>query len=150
MSEDQVSKKRRLNNFRRSLPHVSAPALSAVLEEVSQGGMPELTSKWELGTATSEELEANTPYGKVSGEAELIAKSGGMLRSASLNPFALPYRAFSRGGGFCRMLIGRHQTCSSSPEAPWQLVMHIDEVVPGTVVNPDNRRKVWVVYFSFP
>ena len=32
---------------------------------------------------------------------------------------------------------------------PWRIILYADEVVPGNVISYDNRRKVWVVYFSF-
>jgi hypothetical protein len=36
-----------------------------------------------------------------------------------------------------------------SVEKPWRLVLYADEVVPGNQLSHDNRRKVWVVYYSF-
>ena len=37
----------------------------------------------------------------------------------------------------------------SSPEAPWNLILYSDEVVPGVALSNHNRRKVWVIYLSF-
>ena len=36
-----------------------------------------------------------------------------------------------------------------NPEQPWRLIHYADEVVPGNPLSNENRRKVWVVYFSF-
>ena len=36
-----------------------------------------------------------------------------------------------------------------SPEQPWRLIYYADEVVLGNPLSNENRRKVWVVYFSF-
>ena len=34
-------------------------------------------------------------------------------------------------------------------DAPWKIILYADEVVPGNVLNLDNKRKVVVFYFGF-
>ena len=147
---DRAAKLRKLNQFRRAVPHVTASALAAVLEEVSKTGIPDIHSRWDLGQASTLELEEHTPYGKVVCSLTLKAKSGGNpIELPAINPHAFLYRAFALGGSFSKMLSERIAASPPSPEAPWRLIVYSDEVVPGNALSHDNRRKVWVVYFSF-
>ena len=41
MMDDRAAKLRRLNSFRRRLPHCSARALAAILKDIKANGMPE-------------------------------------------------------------------------------------------------------------
>ena len=65
MSEERVSKLRKLNQFRRSLPHVSASALSAILQEAAAGNIPDIHHSRGMWEATNAELNEATPYGSL-------------------------------------------------------------------------------------
>jgi hypothetical protein len=67
-----------------------------------------------------------------------------------VNPLALMYRAFQQpNGGFYKLMRRRMGMYPSTPEKPWRLVLYSDEVVPGNQLSHDNKRKCWVVYFSW-
>ena len=124
--------------------------MAAVLDEAASTGIPENHSRWDLGRATALELEERTPYGTLIDSLKLKAKSGGRdIDMPIINPQAFLYRAFSLGGSFSKMLSIRIALFPPSPEAPWRLILYSDEVVPGNPLAHDNRRKVWVIYFSF-
>ena len=146
----RAAKLRRLDAFRRSVPHVSASALAAVLDEVERSGMPEAHSRWDLGQAAALELKEHTPHGAVLVQLELKRADGmGVVSLPALNPHAFLYKACKRGGPFVEMLAQRLDACPSSPETPWNLILYSDEVVPGNALSHDNKRKVWVIYFSW-
>ncbi len=146
---DRAAKLRKLDAFRRSLPHVSGSALAAVLEEIEQSGMPELRSRWDLGRASTLELGHETPYGKCSSTLSLKAKHGSDIKLPVVNPHAFIYRSFQLGGSFTSLVSERLAAVPSTPENPWRIIMYSDEVVPGNPLAHDNRRKVWVIYFSW-
>ena len=147
--EGRASKLRKLDAFRRALPHISASALSAVLAEVERSGIPEVHARADFYRATAQALAESTPYGPLLHDLTLQGKSGGVIRIPALNPPALLHVAYSKGGGFSVMLQQRLAQHPSTPENPWRIILYTDEVVPGNALSHDNRRKVWVVYFSF-
>ena len=150
MADERSVKLRKLNAFRRSVPHVSGSALAAILDEVEQSGLPELHSRWDLQKATTMELDHETPYGNICDSLKLAAKSGGRdIQIPFVNPHAHLYRAFSFGGAFTKLMLERLAAVPPTPDAPWRLVLYSDEVVPGNALSHDNKRKVWVVYFSW-
>ena len=59
------AKLRKLNTFRRHLPHVSAAALSALLVAVSLEGLPDLTGRNSVRISRNMEMTDNTPYGRI-------------------------------------------------------------------------------------
>ena len=77
-----------LNKFRRSQPHVSASALSSVLKEVAEHGMPELHSREHMHEAVADLTGAVTPHGKLMHPLTLQLKDGGSVDTWAVNPFA--------------------------------------------------------------
>lgn len=132
------------------MPHVSASALSAVLDEARRSGIPETHSRWDFGQASTYELLEHTPHGPILDKLEL--KSAGAHSTIVLpvvNPHAFLHSACQKGGSFRDLLAQRLSSTAASPETPWRLVMYSDEVVPGNALSHDNKRKVWVVYCSW-
>jgi hypothetical protein len=149
MSEQRASKLRRLNNFRRNLPHVSASALAAILQEAAAGNIPEIHHSRGMWEATAAEMNAPTPYGSLLASVSLAGKAGNVVNMMTVNPLALLYRAVKQGGSFTELV----QSCMAKKiptlDEPWSLLCYADEVVPGNALSSDNRRKVWVIYVSF-
>jgi hypothetical protein len=146
---DRSYKLRRLNAFRRSLPHVSASALSSILDEVVAEGIPELRSRKHIAAATYAAATAMTPYGTIDKVVPLISTTGEPIDMMVASPLALLWKSVKDCKSFSTMFMNRLAASPPSPEAPWRLVLYSDEVVPGNPLATDNRRKVWVVYFSF-
>ena len=147
--DTREAKLRRLNAFRRSLPHISASALSAVLTEVDKSGIPDAHCRSSMKRATALLINEVTPYGPMLVDLPIKLKNGKMSSMLAVQPAAMLTMAVKQGGGFATLLEDRLAAFPSSPERPWRLILYTDEVVPGNALSHDNRRKVWVVYFSF-
>jgi hypothetical protein len=145
---ERVAKLRRLNDFRRSLPHVSASALSSILDEISRTGVPDLRSRHCLHEATASEVDAGGPYGGLLCNVELQAVGGGRTNMLVVNPFAMLHIA-ALAPGFAALLRDRLAATPCTPETPWRIALYSDEVVPGNQLSHDNKRKLWVIYWSF-
>ena len=57
--DGRAQKLRRLKEFRRSLPHISANALSSVLATIDEQGVPDRHSRKDFMNATHAELEVS-------------------------------------------------------------------------------------------
>lgn len=145
---DRAAKLRRLNEFRRSLPHVSASALSSILDEVNRIGVPDMYGRKHMQQATALELHGETPYGPLFQTAQLHNTSGGLSPMVFINPFAMLHKA-ATCPGFASLLENQFRQDDCSPEHPWRIILYTDEVVPGNQLSIDNLRKMWVAYWSF-
>ena len=67
----------------------------------------------------------------------------------AINPLAYICQAYEAQGAFTRLLDQRYSKHVPSPERPWNLILYSDEVAPGNQMSLDNRRNIWIVYFSF-
>ena len=72
---DRPAKLRRLNAFRRAMPHASASALAAILKVAETGELPELHSRRDLRHATAAIMDADTPFGTLAQPTEEGARS---------------------------------------------------------------------------
>ncbi len=63
---DRAAKLRKLNAFRRRLPHCTASALGAILKEIKQHGVPEgATSRVAFKDARDLQNQSKTPFGAI-------------------------------------------------------------------------------------
>ena len=69
-------KLRRLERFRRQLPHVSASSLAAVLKEAQSEGIPDLTNRNAIREARDDVVDIQAPYGELYQTAELDQTMG--------------------------------------------------------------------------
>lgn len=145
---ERAEKLRRLNVFRRSLPHISASALAAVLDEVARSGIPDLRSRYHCQEATALELLGDTPYGPLLTSVKVARIVGGDADVLVINPFAMLHKA-ALSVGFDTLLRKAFARTPCTPEQPWNLIVYSDEVVPGNQMSYENLRKLWVVYWSF-
>ena len=60
----------------------------------------------------------------------------------------LPH-ALSNCPGFKHRFLEALAARPSSAASPWRLVLYIDEITPGNVLRPDNKRKDTAFYSSF-
>ena len=70
---------------------MSKSALSSVLEEIKENGMPSATSKASIKRARDEELNVNTPYGKPLKDIDVPNELGPAGTFCCLSPSALLY-----------------------------------------------------------
>ena len=145
---DRATKFRRLERFRRSVPHTSASALAAVLAEAKLG-LPELSRRQDLREARDFQLKSQTNYGPILRTLDMEGVDGSRVDLTIADPFALLYTAAHQCEGFSKLLWRRlrHHPCTH--DHPWHVVIYSDEVVPGNQMSFHNQRKSWVLYWSF-
>ncbi len=148
-ADAKEAKLRKLNDFRRKLPHMTASAMSALLDEADQHGIPELHSRWQLGKSTQAEIARHESYGTLLCNSILVDKQGAEANMLMINPLSLLQAAFGQGGSYTELVMDTLRKHPSSPDQPWRLAVYCDEVVPGNVISHDNKRKEWVGYSSF-
>ena len=91
--EGRASKLRKVNRFRRALPHVSASALSAILDAVDRDGVPAAHARKDLREARNIVTTDDTPFGPILKYMDVIGTSGENKRIPIAHPFALLYVA---------------------------------------------------------
>ena len=146
-SDNRPAKLQRLDDFRRQVPHVSASALSQILQKTIDG-IPELLGRREMREARDYQINEVTPYGPLLSHLQLECKDGSFQRLAFINPFAQLYVAAKRCEGFAALLEDRLRLKPNSWDDPWGLILYSDEVAPGNQLSHHNARKAWAIYFS--
>jgi len=146
---DRAAKLRKLNTFRRNLPHVTASALAAILAAVALEGVPDVHGRMAMQEARDMQSEAATPYGPILRKVQVIAKSGGYKQMSAASPFASLWTAVTACANFRAFFQSRLQNKPPTPEEPWHLVLYSDEVTPGNVLSTNNKRKFQAMYWSF-
>ena len=113
---DRATKLRRLNVFRRSLPHVSGSALAAALDEITRHGVPELHGRHHLCQATTA-VAQETPYGNLLVPIKLVALDGTIKTMDVVNPLAMLLLA-AELPGMDALVQARFSKSLPSPENP--------------------------------
>lgn len=146
---DKPAKLRKLEQLRRTVPHVSASALSAILREV-RDDMPELATRQNIQEARVAATSEDTPYGPIFTTLSLVAVAGAAAHTFDvINPFAYLYYVFFHCLAFRQAFELALLRFPVSAASPWRLIFYCDEVTPGNQLAQDNKRKVWAFYFSF-
>ena len=131
---DRPSKLRRLEKFRRTVPHVSANALMSVLNEINQHGMPELTHRSNMREARNLTADQATYFGPLIQELNLPQKDDAPSRPLVVShPFAMLDYTLRTSAPFWDFFTSRLVLHPSTPETPWRVVLYTDEIVPGNV-----------------
>jgi hypothetical protein len=146
---EREAKLRRLNNFRRALPHVTAAALAAILSAVVRDGVPGAHDRNQMRYARNLQLEQLTPYGPIIQKVELVLKSGGHSDMFIAHPLASLWSVVDTCSKFKDFFKERLVKHPPSPEKPWSLIIYSDEVTPGNPLATLNKRKFHAVYWSF-
>ena len=79
----------------------------------------------------------------------VLKGSDDMLKMHIINPLALMHVGFTSGSGWSQGMQEAMGRNPASPNKPWRRILYSDEVVPGNVLGHMNKRKVWVIYYSF-
>ena len=148
LGDTRAAKLRRLDRFRRSIPDVSQSALDAILRH-ARTCLPDLLGRKAMRQGRDLQVNEVTPYGpvKVSLEVELLDGSKDTI--TVVNAFAQLWIASKRCEGFGKLLSECLAATPPSHDRPWKFILYSDEVVPGNVIGFHNRRKGWVMYYSF-
>ena len=144
----RAAKLRRLEGLRRDNPHISASALSSVVQDIQVNGLPDLYSRKHIKEARDIKLQEMTAYGPLFSQAPVIHKDGTEKQLMFVIFFSLFFALFQQGGSFCSLVKQTLQLCPCSPEKPWEIIFYSDEIVPGQFLQTDSSRKVQAVYLS--
>ena len=148
MSERQ-SKLRKLNDFRRRLPHCSASAMSAILTDIKKHGFPEGgISRHRLKDARNFQNLKHTQFGQIIQSMQLIDEDGEEQKVTICHPMALLWSAAEHCKNFSEFFKKQLLANPPSFERPWNLVFYTDEVTPGNPLATLNQRKFHAIYWS--
>ena len=142
MASSAPTKKPRLSDFGRS-SHVTASALSRLLQEVRDRGLPDSCSRSSIQRDRQRILNEPTPFGSLLSSVTTRTTKGEDLVIPIQNPYAMLHVALMRSPALNRYLLSGLQDTSTL-----QLVFYADEVTPGDPLVVCNRRKVQVIYWS--
>ena len=144
------SKLQQLLTFKAALPAHSQSALAAFVEVAKEQGLPEKSSSNDQRKARDELLHSchGGPLGPLIQEAEVATDDGGKVTMYFANLLVYLASLFHMGGSFHDLLQRKHRAKPSSVSKPWQLILYSDEVIPGNVLGP-AQRKLWAIYASF-
>ena len=143
------AKLRRIDDFRRTLPHVSMTALHKIIAKLEREGIPELHGPKQMREASAAILDAPTPYGPIRQHAVLAQTTGAPYELEVAHPLAMLWTVARTPGGFSSFLQQRFMDCPSDRNNRWSLIIYTDEIVPGNPLGHENKRKSWVFYYSF-
>ena len=136
---DRPAKLRKLETFRRRLPHVSASALSVILSE-QEHERPEVYCRNAIREARNNRATEQTPYGTLTTRMDMECLDGSHATVFVVNLFAMLFIAAKTCRGFSYMLKRALEAHPSTYETPWSLVIYADEVVPGNQLSFKSRR----------
>ena len=146
---ERASKLRRLEDLRRSNPHISASALSELIQDIEKHGVPDLHGRKHVQEAREHTVRMHNAYGPMLCTTPVHCKDGSTKDLLYVNFLTLLQAMFEQGGGMTKLIKTTMATSPCSPQEPWSLIFYSDEVVPGNVLSADTSRKVQCCYVSF-
>ena len=118
-------KRIKLNERRRSWPHVSAAALGAILKSCREEGVPEGNlDRHELRAARDLQNTEATPYGPISSSMEVVDNTGNPLSIPIANPFALLWKSVTVAAPWAAFLEDSLRSTPPTAETPWSHTLH--------------------------
>ena len=126
---ERPEKLRKLERFRRKLPHMSASSLAAVLKEAKSDGIPDLTNRNAIREARDDAVDVMTPYGKLYQTADLDPKDGvRKIHLSFIHPIAFLWFACHSCACFSAYMESAMTAVVPSQDTPWTFVLYSDEV----------------------
>lgn len=138
-----------LETFRRSLPHVSGSALSCILQEIEEQGLPQLKQRKHFQQARDHLLSKYTAYGPLLTSISLECANGSTIQIPCANFLSLLDACYRDESSMIGLLNDTANKHNPSATTPWHLIAYNDEVVAGNPLGSDTTRKMQLVYFSF-
>ena len=143
-------KLRRLNDFRRNKPHCTASAMSEILADIRENGLPEMIDRKAMRQAR--DLITATPgdhgYGPLLQTLECTKPDGSVVTLPVASPFAKLKACIVESNRFRGYVKNKLREHPPSPEHLWNIVLYSDEVTPGNPLATANERKFQGVYWS--
>lgn len=128
--------------------YVSNSALGKVLQNLREN--PELleesgVSRWAVKRKRTSVVSTCSEFGPLIQSMELVKEDGTLFKCWYANPASHLEMALQRS----RHLRTVFQRALQENASGWHLVAYSDGVTPGNALKPLNRRKTWVVYWTF-
>ena len=145
---DRPSKLQKVNQLRRSLPHLTASALASVCKTIREEGVPELTQRKHIAEAARASLE-DTGHGPIV-EALRLQEGSKRVEVPGVNFWGLLQQAIlDPGSSYARYFWKQIALQPPTPMRAWRLALYTDEIVPGNPLAVQTKRKIWACYASF-
>ena len=145
---DRPSKLQKVNQLRRSLPHLTASALASVCKTIREEGVPELTQRKHIAEAARASLE-DTGHGPIV-EALRLQEGSKTVEVPGVNFWGLLQQAIlDPGSSYARYFWKQIALQPPTPMRAWRLALYTDEIVPGNPLAVQTKRKIWACYASF-
>lgn len=122
---------------------VSERATSCLSERFTQDGDVPPVTRWGLAAARAAQLDSCKEY------LRLPRHSGGEFNWPVASLPKLVQQLSTQCAGFRGVLSEALRHHPAGPGHRWHLVVYLDEVVPGNVLAPDNKRKIMAFYCTF-
>ena len=145
---DRPGKIAKLQSLRSRLPYVSQSALSAILQLAAQEELPGSCSRKDVRRARDDTVKELTPYGSLHQTITLPASGGATVDIEVQHPFAMLWYSCARSKCFSDLIARTLASNPSTVDAPWQLVLYADEILPGNQLAYKNARKMWGIYWT--
>ena len=138
-----AAKRPRTSEFgRRS--HLTAAALSSVLQEVRELGMPEHFSRRTVQRDRQRIVNAETPFGPILQSLRDRTKGGKEIELHVQHPFAFMWHAASRHEAFKSHLLSAFKANNNR----LSVIMYCDEINAGRTTADVKTREIQAVYWS--
>ena len=122
MEDVRPSKLRRLEDLRRSNPYVSSSALSNIVKDIHNHGLPELHQPEHMKQARDSRLAECRAYGPVIDHAPIMHKDGTERKLLLINMFSLMQGLFEQDGAFTALVKTSLHKFPSTHSTPWSLI----------------------------
>ena len=122
MEDARPSKLRRLEDLRRSNPYVSSSALSSIVKDIHNHGLPELHQPKHMKQARDSRLAECRAYGPVIDSAPIMHKDGTERKLLLINIFSSMQGLFEQDGAFAALVKTSLHKFPSTHSTPWSLI----------------------------
>eukprot|EP00973_Karenia_brevis_P058284 8114341-Karenia_brevis.AAC.1 len=145
----RAAKLRKLDDFRRRNPHVTASALESIIRDINQHGSPELFTRQQMNEAKELLTSTETNYGPLLQDLQVVHENGQPIKVEACHPLAFQCYCFQACDAWYALLLKRLQLKPPTENEPWNLILYTDEVTPGNALAVQTSRKVYAIYYSF-
>lgn len=133
-------------------PYVSQSALSAILKDIRDNGLPTAQSRRGIKRVRELDTRVSTTHGPLFREVSVTLNPRSDPTSHKLeyiDPASILSHAFASCSGFGDYLESKLIQHPPSSQHPWGIIIYSDEINPGNQLKHDNQRKTQAIYWSF-
>lgn len=129
--------------------YVSNAGLSSVLKHIRENGLPDADSRRSIKRARQSRANIETSYGPlIRSHTFALCEPAATLELNYVHPAAALSNAVCSSDTFAEFMFSRLESCPSTQDQHWGIVVYTDEVSPGNQLKGDNKRKVHTCYWS--